>query len=181
MARAGGAFTLIELLVVIYIIGILAALITGLTSASAPAKVRNRVSVELQGHRNAIEAYHKKYGFYPPDNPKSDALPPLYYELTGSNMPPAVATAMGLKGIANTELNDRNQPFNFHPGLKPTGVAKDPSSSAYYLVVPYAGPSGAFNTWHYRSSKPEHNTEDYDLWADVVVGGKNFTISNWKE
>jgi hypothetical protein len=48
------------------------------------------------------------------------------------------------------------------------------------LIVPYKGPHGEPNLWHYNSSRPKYNSDSYDLWADVVVGGKTITIGNWK-
>jgi prepilin-type N-terminal cleavage/methylation domain-containing protein len=181
-ARLG--FTLIELMVVIAIIAILAGFIVALTAPAGEAKVRSRVTTELQGIRSAIEAYNKKYGFYPPDNPADPAKSPLYYELTGNDATPAEAAIMGVKGIANADKNDKGQRLNFFQNLRPAGYGQEPGQP-YYLKVPFGGPSGNFNVWKYRSSKPKnttdlfHNTETFDLWADVVVGGKTYTFSNW--
>jgi hypothetical protein len=49
------------------------------------------------------------------------------------------------------------------------------------LVVPYKGPNGDYNPWRYVSSNALHNPEGFDLWAEVVVGGKTIVIGNWKE
>src|SRR5689334_24865893 len=78
-------FTLIELLVVIAIIAALSALVAGLSRVAYRARIENRVKTELTGIVGAIEAYQKKFGFYPPDNsdPQNSTLPPLYYELVG--------------------------------------------------------------------------------------------------
>jgi prepilin-type N-terminal cleavage/methylation domain-containing protein len=172
------AFTLIEMLVVISIIAVLTALIAGLTSSAGPAKVRNRAMTEMHQYITAIESYQKKFGLYPPDNPNSTAQPPLYYELAGQDPMPAAALLplMGVNGIVNT-----NQ--NFIPNVSPSHWAQNPGPAPqpYFLIFDYKGPSGQYNTWNYRSSKPEHNTESYDLWLEVVVGGKTYTIANWKE
>ncbi|HXI52739.1 MAG TPA: prepilin-type N-terminal cleavage/methylation domain-containing protein [Candidatus Saccharimonadales bacterium] len=189
--RRAPGFTLIELIVVISIIALLAALVVGLASSASKGKVLNRVAVELKQLETVIEKYHKKYGFYPQDNRNNETQPPLYYELTGINPPPAIATQMGINGIANTESN------NFFPTLRPMQLnpprpeksgywslsEQPPYTEPYFLVVPYRGPgpAGTVNTWRYRSTKPEHNTETYDLWADVVVAGKTNRISNWKD
>jgi len=37
------------------------------------------------------------------------------------------------------------------------------------------------NPWRYNSSSPVHNPKSYDLWVDVVLGGKTNRISNWNK
>ena len=178
-ARAQSAFTLVELLVVIAIIALLAGLIVGLTGIAGVGKVRSRLSVERDQIVGAIESYHKHYGFYPQDNPdpKKSALSPLYYELTGTtNVAAAQLTVLGVAGIANVDGK------NFFPNLKPSGFGPDRlNQNVLMLVVPYGPPPGGINTWRYRSSKPEHNTESYDLWAEAMVSGKMQIIGNWRD
>jgi len=97
------AFTLVELLIVISIIGLLAAFIL---TAMGPIKRNKAISAarsELEQYKNALEAYHSKYGVYPPANqnpnslynaPVPPPLPPndraqfsqLYYELSGTTI-----------------------------------------------------------------------------------------------
>jgi len=36
-----------------------------------------------------------------------------------------------------------------------------------------------FNPWRYNSSSPTNNPGHYDLWVDLIVGGKTNRISNW--
>jgi len=173
------AFTLVELLVVIAIIALLAALIVGLTGISGVGKVRSRLSVERDAIVGAIENYHKHYGFYPQDNPdpKKSALSPLYYELTGTtNASAAQLTVLGVAGIANVDGK------NFFPNLKPSGFGPDRlNMNVLMLIVPYGAPPGGVNVWRYRSSKPEHNTETYDLWAETLISGKMHIIGNWRD
>jgi len=194
------AFTLIEMLVVIAIIGILAALVVGVLGRSSEAKVRSRVQAELNQLVGAIESYHKKHGFYPPGNERrlpgnviNTGTNQLFYELTGAQYDNGtlsftdimgdsitsgtIDTLLGTKGFVNSGANKAN----FLPNLKPSGHTLIPNSSVRVLQVPYKGPGGDFNTWHYNSSKPVHNPDSYDLWAVVDVGGKTFTIGNWKE
>lgn len=189
--RRAPGFTLIELLVVISIIALLAGLIVGLASVASRGKVNARVKVELGQIESAINSYYKKYGFYPQDNRNDVTKPPLYYELTGINpQNAAVLGQLGIAGIANTESN------NFFQNLRP--MQRNPPrpeasgfwsydfagmAEPYFLVVPYHGPeaAGNVNTWRYRSTKPEHNTETFDLWADVIVAGKTNRIANWKD
>jgi hypothetical protein len=37
------------------------------------------------------------------------------------------------------------------------------------------------NPIRYNSSSPTGNSKTYDLWVDIVVGGKTNRISNWSE
>ena len=37
------------------------------------------------------------------------------------------------------------------------------------------------NPWRYNSSSPVHNPKSFDLWVDVVAGGKTNRISNWNQ
>lgn len=190
------AFTLIELLVVIAIIAILAALIVGLTSSAGAAKVRSRVKTELAALETVIGKYHRQYGFYPPDHSRmpppppgqlsTNQLTPLYYELTGTEPPVPVKAnvfnAFGINGIVNSSINPADKPNNFHPNLPTKGFEKMPANpDVLLLVVPYKGPAGDYNPWHYRSSKPEHNSDGFDLWAEVTINGKTEVIGNWKE
>ena len=87
--RAFLAFTLIELLMVISVIAILASFTVGLTKVASLKMKESRVRAELDQLVTAIEAYHAKYGFYPPDNrnPYTRAVNSvtngLFYELSG--------------------------------------------------------------------------------------------------
>jgi len=37
------------------------------------------------------------------------------------------------------------------------------------------------NPWRYNSSNPTNNSSSYDLWVDVLIGGKTNRFSNWSE
>lgn len=196
-------FTLIEMLVVIAIIGILAALLVGGLGRASESKVRSRVRAELEQIEVAIKTFHKTHGFYPPSNANvaNTGTNQLFYELTGTTYEAGAksfkdiigdvlsedavtgvfgATVPGKKtGFVNSDANK----VNCLPNLKPSGHAVIPGSTppVRLLVVPYKGPSGDFNPWHYNSAKPEHNPDSFDLWATVVVSGKEFTIGNWTD
>jgi hypothetical protein len=46
----------------------------------------------------------------------------------------------------------------------------------------YSGAGGAqINPFRYVSSNPTNNPSSFDLWVDVVVGGKTNRISNWSD
>lgn len=82
--RRIAAFTLIELLVVIAIIGILAALVFPVVGVVNRNKQLAVAKGELQEIQQAIEAYHTKLGFYPPDNTNNVVTNQLYFELMGT-------------------------------------------------------------------------------------------------
>ncbi len=181
------AFTLIEMLVVIAIIGILAALVVGVLPGMSAKKTKSAVLAQMAAIETAINTYKQKQGFYPPDNKNNATVSPpvpqftatnsLFHELTGGTwVSDATALAqMGVGGILNS--NEQNyfptmkssayQPFA--PGLQATG-----------LVVNAKGPNGEHNFWHYNSSRPTHNADSYDLWAEVLIGGQTIIIGNWK-
>jgi prepilin-type N-terminal cleavage/methylation domain-containing protein len=193
-------FTLVELLVVISIIAILAGLIVYLLPGISEKKVRGRVKTELAVLVMAVNNYKAKLGFYPPDSPGSGTNA-LFYELTGTlrdtNAPYFIDkddgrlltntigdyfSTSGFLNSVNLQDPDPERRHNFLPTLKKGAYDTIPGSrDVRVLVVPYKGPGGDFNPWHYVASNPQHNPEGFDLWAEVVVGGKTIVIGNWKE
>ncbi len=43
------------------------------------------------------------------------------------------------------------------------------------------GTTTNLNPWRYNMSTPTNNPNTYDLWLDVVIGGKPFRICNWNK
>jgi prepilin-type N-terminal cleavage/methylation domain-containing protein len=41
------------------------------------------------------------------------------------------------------------------------------------------GSVGNYLCWRYNSSNPAHNTGSFDLWVDVLIGGKTNRFCNW--
>ncbi len=82
---------------------------------------------------------------------------------------------------------------NFLKGLKPNQVGQYLSKNkglAKVLIGPAAWPNDpnyptsnnpGLNPWRYNSSNPAHNPNSYDLWIDLVIGGKTNRISNWNK
>jgi prepilin-type N-terminal cleavage/methylation domain-containing protein len=103
------AFTLIELLVVIAIAAILSAML--LTAGGVMVRKSNiqRAMSERDQLETAIEAYHSKYGYYPPSNALGNALTnQLYYELLGTtatNYPSAPATTYFEASDGSSEIS----------------------------------------------------------------------------
>ena len=201
------AFTLIEMLVVISIMAMLAGLVVWGVSRAATTRKLNRVRTELQQLETVIDNYHENKGFYPPDNTNDCRKPPLFYELTGAtNLGGKYATIKGdfptsaniselfyIDGFVNS---DPDEVKNFFPEIKSvqhrtiTNIAGTPIIKLDALSVPLPGPTDLpsfddddrpINTWRYVSTKPTNNPASYDLWAEVVIGGKVHIIGNWKE
>ena len=87
---------------------------------------------------------------------------------------------------------------NFLPTLKASQVKKiSATDNIEILAVPVDWPGSdpnpplkAFvsdavvrrvNPWRYVSSSPTNNPAGFDLWAEIVVGGKTLRISNWEQ
>lgn len=211
---AARAFTLIEVLVVMVVVIVLAGLTIGGFGVIKKKTRIARVQGELARLETAIENYRQTLGFYPPDNalnqPNAAAVPPLYYELTGTfiqgpnyQTPEGneiistnlILTYFGRGGFANASP-DRNQVRGFLPALKDSAYAEAfEGVDVELLVVPVEGPalapisglnawrSGAarVNPWQYVSTRPTHRPGEYDLWADIVIGRQVWRVSNWAE
>ena len=198
--RRGDGFTLIEMIVVIAIIAVLAGLILAAMPAVKGKANRRAVATELEGLKTAINSYKAKKGVYPPDNPDTNKWDqaPLFYELTGTvqvtaqgtveyqslfspGEPPLTAAqiqnAFGIGGFVNTSP-ERDEVDNFFKTLKPKQV-EDIGGGIKVLVAPYKGKDNRMARWFYNSSKPVHNPGEYDLWAEIAMGGETIIIGNW--
>lgn len=80
---------------------------------------------------------------------------------------------------------------SFLRGLKPTQVAEI-ASGFKLLVCSVRWPEDhavqplpvlpGINPWRYDSSSTNrHNRDTYDLWVDIIVGGKTNRVSNWNK
>lgn len=102
LQRYGSAFTLIELLVVIAIAVIIAALLITAGNAMVQKSNLQRAESERDQLETAIEAYHAKYGFYPPGNASGNGLTnQLFYELLGTQ--PATNSGTSTPGFATLD------------------------------------------------------------------------------
>lgn len=188
------AFTLIELLIVIAIIAVLAGLIF---SAMPGIKAKQATSVaksELTQISTAIESYKARYGSYPPDSPTNVApANPLYYELEGMILSDGsyksldgsyqIATNIVLDnlmipGLVNASTtaaatDDRPAIETFLKEVKPDQIT---TTNGVRLLTCSVDETAV---WRYNSSNPTNNPGAYDLWVDLVFGGKTNRISNW--
>jgi len=187
-------FTLIEMLMVIFIIALVAGMVIGVFALAGDNAKRKRVEAQLKQLEVAIERYHSKHGVYPPDNPANPNINQLFYELTGVVVSSDGSTFTDYEGntfnpsvfgVGGIVHSDTKRPKNFlGDQVKTVDIG-----GARMLSVPVDWPEGfpnppipakpTVNVWRYNSSNPRHNKNSYDLWAEVVLGGKLVTIANW--
>ena len=200
--RARG-FTIIELLVVIAIIIVVAGLVVGLGGVATSSQRMKRAEAERAKLITLIDAYKSKFGFYPParTNPAFSATNTLLYELAGAKRVPSGPSAnpsfetkfitssytdlgalgiSGIYGIFNAP-DDPTEVKHFLKNLKPDQYASL-APGTLSLVVPVEGPGGKPNPWNYQTgANATNNPASYDLWVDIIAGGKTVRIANWKE
>ncbi len=203
MKSLNAAFTLIELLVVIAIMAILAAMIIPGTAAIKKKRIISKTQTELQQIVSGIERYKIKLGTYPPDNPNNLNVNQLYYELLGTTLngntyktrdgsstiaASALPTAFGptVGGFINCTKgaggDEGTTAQTFLTGLKPNQIADTNGVKILVASVGAApGPNSKLNPWHYVMTNPTNNARSYDLWVDVMIGGKTNRISNWTQ
>ena len=56
-------------------------------------------------------------------------------------------------------------------------LVEDPPANYPVLGSDPAG----LNPWRYISTNPTNNPGSYDLWVDLFIGGKKYTVSNWSK
>ncbi len=153
-------FTLVELLVVISIIAILA----GLDNSNDTAQ--SQLFYELTGTKRMIPANGS----------------PFFIDIhDGELQTNDIGAYFGTAGFLNSGDERQNLLSGLKSAASKTYQATPSSPQIRLLVVPYKGPGGDFNPWHYNASNPQHNPEGFDLWAEVVVGSKTIVIGNWKD
>jgi prepilin-type N-terminal cleavage/methylation domain-containing protein len=202
------AFTLIELLIVIAIISILAALVIPVAGTVNRSKIRAKARGELERVATGIDLYKAKLGHYPPDSPGYPASSQLYFELFGTTLTnlsgkPTYVTLDGSSRVAASDVSavfgpgvggfintsrtgagDESRPATaFLNNLKPdeSVAVTNPAPNTYarFFVAAVPAPPGTVYYVSYVSSNPTNNPNSYDLWVDVLIGGKTYRISNW--
>ena len=115
-----------------------------------------------------------------------------------SSVDPAVniSTVFGVQGFLNTSPGTRSEDqavaaIAFLDNLTPNQIGSLPTNSQIkVLVCTIEWPAGTtsapipntqLNPWCYNSSHPTNNTGSYDLWVDLVIGGKTYRVSNWSQ
>jgi len=216
---ANPAFTLIELLVVLAVIGVLTGLLFAVLKPIKKKKAIALAQSQLKQAETAIDDYHSKYGFYPPDNPGNPVVHQLYFELAGTvltnlNGTPTYVTldgkaqieatatafqtafgpATAVKGFVNSAKSPRSSDdtttaINFLKDLTPNQSGALSAGSEIRLLTcsvlwnqpPYPVATGdppGMNPWRYVSTSPTNNPKSYDLWVDLLIGGKTVRVGN---
>ena len=79
--------------------------------------------------------------------------------------------------LKNLKPNQSGAPDQSAPLVKVLACSVQVEEPANYLF-PNSDPKG-LNPWRYVSSHPTNNPNSYDLWVDLIIGGKKYTVSNW--
>jgi len=84
--------------------------------------------------------------------------------------------------------DDAPNAVKFLAGLRPgqflevnNPVTSTVLGSAVGGATVFRGPTGEITPFCYNSSNPQHNPKSFDLWIDIIAGGKTNRISNWSE
>jgi prepilin-type N-terminal cleavage/methylation domain-containing protein len=166
MAKVLGlrAFTLIELLAVIAIIGLLSALVLGLSGTATTKSREARIRGEHARLLSDIESYKAEVGTYPPDNTDTNKFSnnyeragrnSLFYELSGATFRNNAFVVVGKnETIATTVLKE-----NF-------GVDGVQNSSRKGGEIPFRGVS--FKPDQYKELQPVNNDPNLDVEVLVV-------------
>jgi prepilin-type N-terminal cleavage/methylation domain-containing protein len=127
----------------------------------------------------------------------------LYTTLDGSSQIRAndVNSTFGVGGFMNTTRgagSDEGQTATaFLKGIRPgqigelavgastirllVGAVAWPLGSTFQPVPSPPAKKAGLNPWRYNSSNPTNNPGSYDLWMDIVIGGKTHRICNWTQ
>lgn len=135
---------------------------------------------------------------------------PLYYELTGAvftngnfvtvadeevtsvNDLDRVFRRRGIRNSARVRRDIDYKGFSFRPAqieeVQPTVYSLGGDRDVEILKVPVPGPFNLegkevkkINPWFYdASSTNRHNKATFDLWAEIIAGGRTNIIGNWK-
>jgi prepilin-type N-terminal cleavage/methylation domain-containing protein len=122
----------------------------------------------------------------------------LYYCVTDNNTISAGSfdKIFRRRGIRNSARNKNDidfKGFTLREGqigdMNPQPYGGSQNEELELLKVPVPGPfmlesddKVKFNPWFYDASNTNrHNKNSYDLWAEIIVGGKTNIIGNWKQ
>jgi len=137
--------------------------------------------------------------FYELEGTTNDPVNGVFQTLDGSATisVAAVPGTFGPAGFMNCSRpgsgGDNSGARHFIASLKPNqiGMATINNTAVKLLVCSVGWPASAaspplpaqptLNPWRYSSSKPANNSETYDLWIDLPIGGTTYRISNWSK
>ena len=97
----------------------------------------------------------------------------------------------GIVNVSKGGGEDAVPAKNFLTGLKEKQINNYVSNgivpNTTVLITSVGGPDdnykplgvSALNPFSYNSTNPTNNPSSYDLWVDLVIGGKTNRINNW--
>ncbi len=173
-----------------------------------------RVCAEIRKQRrtlvDAIEAYKRHFGAYPPDHVVSrqplivdPVTNTLLYELAGvvCNPTNSMLQLPGLEAAAQSyvkaflqcgeftncaESADKVKRFLPQDSLPACQLHDDPDVYALAFAMSAEGLKPevfwdfAFSPWRYVSSAPTNNPGKFDLWIELRTSKRRLVIGNWK-
>ena len=155
-----------------------------------------------------IESYKNQFGYYPPlltsAGSNRGVINPLCYELLGARFDAKTSEfhiPVTKDGVSVAEVRRYFSMNSFSnclpfPTLPTNFLANRPLAVAplttdadlFGIAVNFTEftPEScwgdfAFTPWRYATNPAEHNPGKFDLWVEVTVAGKHFTIGNWPE
>ena len=167
------------------------------TAGLGSAKTKlSRAQAEKQAIVGAINSYFGKRGTYPPDNPNSSTINPLFYELTSAQLlangsfqssaspetltPKQYTTVFNVGGVQNSSP-DTSEIQNWFPGMKAAqhDLFKRGAVVVSLLGTTIPAPANEFlnatngksyTLWHYVSSS--------DTKAETLPGNTQYVMHN---
>jgi hypothetical protein len=155
-----------------------------------------------------IETYKAHFGYYPPllmgAGTDRGVINPLCYELVGAQFDPRAKafhvsitkdpmTLDEVKKYFNMSSFSNSVTFpatatNFLAG-KPLAISPMTKDGELLGVsLRYTDFTSEqfwydfdFSCWRYLTNPAQHNPGKFDIWIDIEVAGKHFTIGNWPE
>jgi hypothetical protein len=156
----------------------------------------------------SIEAYKQHFGFYPPlqtvPGPGRGVMNPLCYELAGVQFDPVKGTFhvsltkdpmtiaqvqrfFNMSSFSNCVAFPA-VPASFLPGRSASVSPLNSEDGLLGVALNYTEFTAEefwrdfdFSPWRYATNPAEHNPGKFDLWVDLDVVGKHFTVGNWPE
>lgn len=106
------------------------------------------------------------------------------------------ATVSGFVNVTRGSGDDGQTARNYLIGIPPTDyllitnglTVGTPGSEGIVLGTTVKGPimlsdenRATINPWRYVSTGPTNSPGHFDLWVDILIGGKTNRVSNWRE
>jgi hypothetical protein len=155
-----------------------------------------------------LETYKRQFGSYPPmftrAGPDRGKINPLCYELLGVRFEPkraeyyipitkdALTVDEAQKYFNSPSFTNclvyPKAPTNFLANRALAVAMMSNEADLYGLGLSYTDFTSEdfwsdyqFSPWRYATNPAEHNPGRFDLWVEVTVAGRHFTLGNWPQ